>query len=170
MRASNAEMEHGLILANRAKVALSEIEGRIAETSRAAVAIVNGSEKMRAASKRAGTSIDGVSAIIEKNANSAAKAEMATAGARDTLTNVVAQSQSQSAAAGNVSNSLLSLAAQVQEMDATAHRVADQAAGLVEIVGHFHTAGVDDVASSGGGRRSRELPLPAGSTALVSAR
>jgi methyl-accepting chemotaxis protein len=137
MRASNAEMETGFMVANRAKLALGSVEEKIAETSRIAVAMVSGSETMRAASARASANIEGVSAIIEENASAAAEVGSTTVHVRDSLTSVTAQSQSQSAAASDVSSSVLSLAAQVQQMDATAQNVSSQAQRLIEIVGHF---------------------------------
>ena len=137
MRASNAEMETGYTVANRAKAALCSVEDKIAETSRIAVAMVSGSETMRSASARASTNIEGVSAIIQENATAAAEVGSTTVHVRDSLTSVTAQSQSQSAAASDVSSSVLSLAAQVQQMDATAQNVSSQAQLLIEIVGHF---------------------------------
>jgi methyl-accepting chemotaxis protein len=140
MRASNAEMEQGFALATRAKTALGSVEQKIAETSRVALAMVAGSETMRAASGRASGSIEGVSAIIEENAAAAAQAGSTTVNVRDSLASVTAESQRQSAAANDVSSSVLSLAAQVQEMDATAQHVSSQAERLIEIVGHFRVS------------------------------
>jgi methyl-accepting chemotaxis protein len=109
--------------------------------------MVAGSETMRAASARASANVEGVSAIIEENA---------TGHVRDSLTAVTVQSQSQSAAATDVSSSVLLLAAQVQQMDATAQKVSSQAERLIEIVGHFRftatAMGAPALANSG--RRS----------------
>jgi len=140
MRVSNAEMETGFALATRAKVALGSVEQKIAETSRVAVAMVAGSEMMRAASARASANIEGVSAIIEENASAAAEAGATTAHVRDSLTAVTAQSHAQSAAATDVSASVLSLADQVQQMEAMAQQVAVHAAQLIGIVGSFRLA------------------------------
>jgi methyl-accepting chemotaxis protein len=140
MRASNAEMEVGFTLATRAQGALGSVEAKIAETTRIAVSMVTGSETMRAASARASTNIEGVSASIQENAVAAAEAGTTTADVRNSLTAVTAQSQLQSAAASDVSASVLSLAAQVQEMDATAQQVSGQADRLIEIVAHFTLA------------------------------
>jgi len=140
MRAANAEMATGYAVANRAQAALGSVEDKIAETSRIAVAMVAGSETMRAASARARTSIDGVSAMIGENALAAREAGATTEHVRDSLTSVTAQSHAQSAAASDVSSSVLSLAAQVQQMDATAQHVASQAQRLIEIVGHFRSS------------------------------
>jgi methyl-accepting chemotaxis protein len=142
MRASNAEMEDGFVLANRANAALQSIEAKIAETSRVAAAIVAGSKIMRAASERASAGIDGVSAIIEENASAAAQAGSTTGSVHDSLTSATAHSRAQSDAAGDVASAVLSLAAQVQEMDATAQNVRGQADGLNAIVHHFRIAGV----------------------------
>jgi methyl-accepting chemotaxis protein len=156
MRASNAEMGLGFTLANRAKAALGSVEEKIAETSRVAVKMVAGSETMRAASARARANIEGVSAIIEENASTAAEVGCTTGHVRDSLTAVTVQSQSQSAAATDVSSSVLLLAAQVQQMDATAQKVSSQAERLIEIVGHFRftatAMGAPALANSG--RRS----------------
>jgi methyl-accepting chemotaxis protein len=149
MRASNAEMEKGFALATRAKAALGSVEEKIAETSRIAVAMVSGSATMRAASTRASANIESVSAIIEENASAAAQSGATTASVRDSLAAVTAQSQTQSAAASDVSASVLSLAAQVQEMDATAQHVSGQAESLIEIVRHFRL----DAAASDSDRR-----------------
>jgi methyl-accepting chemotaxis protein len=139
MRASNADMQTGYTVANLAKTALGSVEEKIAETARIAVAMVSGAQTMRAASGRASTNIQGVSAIIEENASAAAEVGSTTVHVRDSLTSVTAQSQSQAAAASDVSSSVLSLAAQVQQMDATAQNVASQAQRLIEIVGHFRS-------------------------------
>jgi len=140
MRASNAEMEKGFALATRAKAALGSVEGKIAETSRVAVAMVTGSETMRSASVRVSANIEGVSAVIEENASAAAEAGSTTGSVRDFLGSVTSQSQSQSAAANDVSASVLALAAQVQQMDATAQHVSEQAKTLYDIIGHFRIA------------------------------
>jgi methyl-accepting chemotaxis protein len=137
MRASHVEMESGFALATRAKAALASVGEKIAETSRVAVAVVTGSETMRAGSARAATNIQGVSAIIEQSAAAASEAGSTTANVRDSLGAVTAQSESQSAAANDVSASVFSLAAQVQQMDGTAQQVSGQAERLIEIVGHF---------------------------------
>jgi methyl-accepting chemotaxis protein len=137
MRASNSEMEAGFALASRAQSALGSVEEKIAETMRVAVAMVTGSETMRAASARASANIEGVSANIQENAGAAAQAGATTAEVRNSLAAVTAQSQLQSGAASDVSASVLSLAAQVQEMDATAQQVSGQADRLTEIIGHF---------------------------------
>jgi methyl-accepting chemotaxis protein len=137
MRASNSEMEAGFALATRAQSALGSVEEKIAETMRVAVAMVTGSETMRAASARASANIEGVSANIQENAGAAAQAGTTTAEVRNSLSAVTAQSQLQSGAASDVSASVLSLAAQVQEMDATAQQVSGQADRLTEIIGHF---------------------------------
>lgn len=141
MRASNSEMVTGFALANQAKAALASIEATIAQTARVAAAIVHGSAAMRAASARASTNIEGVSAIIEENAGAAAEVGSTTAHVRDSLSAVTLQSRSQSAGASGVSSSVLSLAAQVQQMDATAQNVARQAKQLSEILGQFRCAG-----------------------------
>ncbi len=137
MRASNAEMDAGFILAARAQGALGSVEAKIAETTRIAVAMVTGSETMRAASARASSNIEGVSASIQENAAAATEAGTTTAEVRNSLAAVTGQSQLQSAAASDVSASVHSLAAQVQEMDATAQQVSGQAERLIEIVEHF---------------------------------
>jgi methyl-accepting chemotaxis protein len=137
MRASNADMETGYAVANRAQAALGSVEEKIAQTSRIAAAMVSGSETMRAASARASTNIEDVSAIIEENATAAADVGSTTVAVRDSLISVTAHSRSQAAAASDVSSSVLSLAAQVQQMDATAQNVSGQAQRLIEIVGYF---------------------------------
>lgn len=137
MRASNADMEAGFALATRAQSALGSVEAKIAETTRIAVAMVTGSETMRAASSRASANIEGVSANIQQNAAAAAEAGTTTAEVRNSLTAVTGQSQRQSSAATDVSTSVMSLAAQVQEMDATAQQVAGQADRLIDIIAHF---------------------------------
>jgi methyl-accepting chemotaxis protein len=137
MRAAHAEMETGFSLATRAKAALGSVEEKIAETSRVAVAMVAGSETMRAASARASANIEGVSSIIQENAAAAAEAGSTTAHVRDSLGAVTSESAAQSAAANDVSASVFSLAAQVQQMDATAQQVSGQAQRLIDIVGHF---------------------------------
>jgi methyl-accepting chemotaxis protein len=152
MRASNAEMETGFALATRAKAALGSVEDKIAETSRVAVAMVEGSATMRAASSRASANIEGVSAITEQNASAAAEAGATTGQVRDSLSTVTAQSQAQSAAANDVSSAVLSLAAQVQEMDATAQQVSGQAERLIDIVKHFRFAGGAANGNAGHGR------------------
>jgi hypothetical protein len=133
--------------------ALGSVEEKIAETSRVAVAMVAGSETMRAASARASANIEGVSAIIEENASAAAEVGCTTGHVRDSLTAVTVQSKSQSAAANDVSSSVLLLAAQVQQMDATAQKVSSQAERLIEIAGHFRftatATGAPALANSG---------------------
>ena len=160
MRASNAEMETGFALATRAKAALGSVEEKIAETSRVAVSMVAGSEAMRAASARASSNIEGVSAIIEENASAAAQAGSTTAHVRDSLAAVTTHSQSQSAAANDVSSAVLSLASQVQEMDATAQQVSGLAETLVAIVKHFRLAGAPKRKGDGRPREAAHAAKP----------
>ncbi len=156
MRASNADMEAGFTLAAQAQNALTLVEAKIAETTRVAVAMVTGSETMRAASARASANIEAVSANVQDNAEAASEAGRTTSAVRNSLSAVTAQSQLQSSAASDVSTSVLSLAAQVQEMDATAQQVSGQADRLIDIIGHFKLEPAGSTAHTSPAARDRK--------------
>ncbi len=156
MRASNADMEAGFTLAAQAQNALTLVEAKIAETTRVAVAMVTGSETMRAASARASANIEAVSSNVQDNAEAASEAGRTTSAVRNSLSAVTAQSQLQSSAASDVSTSVLSLAAQVQEMDATAQQVSGQADRLIDIIGHFKLEPAGSTAHTSPAARDRK--------------
>jgi methyl-accepting chemotaxis protein len=148
MRASNAAMEAGLSLANRAKSALGSVEEKIAETSRVAVAMVVGSENMRESSARASASIADVSQIVGDSSRAADEVGTTTQHVRDSLTAVTAQSHAQSTAADAVSSLVYSLATQVQDMHSRADELSVQAERLSAIVGNFRIEAQADAAPS----------------------
>jgi methyl-accepting chemotaxis protein len=137
MRVSSSSMHAGLELATLARTALEKLGSRIDETSRLGDAMAAGAETMAAASTRAAASIAGVSAITEQNAAAAAEVGTTTGYVSNSLVAVRSSSQIQSGAASDVSASVLSLAAQVGEMHATAGNVRAEAATLQAIVARF---------------------------------
>jgi methyl-accepting chemotaxis protein len=137
MRTANAQMETGFTLATQAKTALASVERRIAETASVATSMLEAAHTMRGASERVSAGIDGVASISSANADAASNAGTTTVRVNHVLGAVSGRSASNAASASNVSSSLLSLAAQIQEMDATAQQVAGQAIGLNGLVHRF---------------------------------
>jgi ABC-type transporter Mla subunit MlaD len=128
------------------------VEQRISETSNIAISMLEAAQTMREASTRVSANIEGVATISSANADAANQAGSATARVSDLLGTVSEHSATHVASAANVSQSLLSLAAQVQEMDATAQQVAGQATGLGGLVRRFRV----------GERTSRDEPVRGG--------
>jgi methyl-accepting chemotaxis protein len=148
MRASRSDMEAGSAFAQEANAALAIVAEKIAETSRIAAEIVSGSATMRTASARATSNIEGVSAIIGHNAAAASEVDGTTGNVRDFLASIASQSNAQSAAAGEVTSSVLSLAEHVQQLGVTAEAVAAEAQRMLDIVGYFQP-GADRSAAPG---------------------
>ena len=137
MRSSGSAMEQGLALATSAKAALSALRGRIEETAQIADSMVAGSDTMRSSSRRANENIAAISAVIEENAAAGAEVGVTTNHVNQTLGKITDASRSQSMAAEGVSNSIMELAAQVQEMDANARSLAAQSEGLSAMIRDF---------------------------------
>ena len=143
MRTSGAAMDLGLSLATNAKDALTSLRGRIDETAQIADSMVAGSDTMRSSSQRANQNIASISAVIEENAAAAAQVGLTTNNVNETLANVSSASKTQASSAESVSNAVLELAAQVQEMDASAQAVKAQAGSLTDMIRHFKLGGAD---------------------------
>ncbi len=137
MRTSGTAMEQGLALATSAKDALTSLRGRIEETGQIADSMVAGSDTMRASSRRANENIAAISAVIEENAAAGAEVGVTTNHVNQTLGKITETSRSQALTAESVSNSILELATQVQEMDANARALNEQSDGLTAMIRSF---------------------------------
>ncbi|HVA37361.1 MAG TPA: methyl-accepting chemotaxis protein [Candidatus Dormibacteraeota bacterium] len=141
MQSSATAMESGLALAREATGALGEVGQAIAATTRVAEEVAERSESMRASSGQLTSNVGNVSTVVEENAAAAEQMRHTADRVTATLGPIALSAEEQSAAAEQVSASSFELAAQVQQMDATAGGVREQAARLSGYVELFTLPG-----------------------------
>ncbi len=139
MRGSTGVMEDGLQLANRATTALANVGDAIAQTTVVAEDVAARSVVMQNASSTLNRDMSSVSAIVEENATAARQMQGTSHSVMTMIVPIAELSERQARAADDVSASTAELAAQVQEMDATAHQLSAQAASLTDLVSVFET-------------------------------
>jgi len=139
MRGSTGAMEDGLALANRATSALANVGEAIAQTSVIAEDVAARSAVMQGASSTLNRDMSSVSAIVEENATAAREMQSTSHSVMTMIVPIAELSERQARSADDVSASTAELAAQVQEMDATAHELSAQAASLTDLVSVFET-------------------------------
>ena len=139
MRGSTGAMEDGLALANRATSALANVGEAIAQTSVIAEDVAARSAVMQGASSTLNRDMSSVSAIVEENATAAREMQSTSHSVMTMIVPIEELSEPQARSADDVSASTAELAAQVQEMDATAHELSAQAASLTDLVSVFET-------------------------------
>jgi methyl-accepting chemotaxis protein len=137
MRTSSDSMQSGLTVADRAAASLSAVGSAINTTTTVADELAARAREMRDASNRVTESMAGASAAVEENAAAASQMKSTTQDVTETMVPVAQTAEEQSAAAHQAALSTGELAAGVQEIDATARALRDQAERLAQLVMRF---------------------------------
>lgn len=144
MRSSDASMETGLNVAERAAAALAGVERAIESTTAVAEELAARARAMREASLQVTESVSSASAAVEENAAAASQMRITTQDVTATILPVANAAEEQSAAAQQAALATSELASGVQEIDATARSLRDQATQLDALVGQFIVEKADD--------------------------
>ncbi len=137
LRLSADSMNSGLALAQRAAESLASVGEAISSTNDVAGELAQRTAFMRGASTALATNIDSASAIVGQNAAAAGEMRLTTENVAATIVPIMRAAEAQSTAAQDVSAATTQLAAGVQEMDATARALHDQAEMLRGVVSTF---------------------------------
>jgi methyl-accepting chemotaxis protein len=137
MRTSSDSMQEGIELADRASSSLVAVDGAITGTTRVAEELADRAGVMRGASTTLTENMGSVSSAIEENAAAASEMRRTTQSVTTTMVPVAATAEEQSTAAQHAAISTSQLAAGVQQIDATARALRDQAERLDELVKQF---------------------------------
>jgi methyl-accepting chemotaxis protein len=140
MRASDSSMEGGLSVAERAAAALAGVERAIESTTAVAEELASRAHEMREASLRVTGSVSSTSAAVEENAAAASQMRITTQDVTATMLPVATAAEQQSAAAQQAALAANELASGIQEIDATARSLRDQATQLDALVARFVVA------------------------------
>jgi methyl-accepting chemotaxis protein len=152
LRTSANSMDEGLSLAQLAAQALDAVGDAISATNRVAAELAERTEFMRTASTSLANNIDSASAIVGQNAAAAGEMRLTTDAVARTIVPIMRTAEEQSSASQDVSAATTQLAAGVQEMDATARALLDQAETLRGVISTFRIAALPSVG------RPSELP------------
>ena len=137
MRTSDESMESGLALAERASAALDGVERAIGTTTGVAQELAERARAMRDASLRVTENVSSASAAIEENAAAASQMKITTQEVTATILPVAQAAEEQSLAAQQAAMATGELATGVQEIDATARALRQQAEQLDALVAKF---------------------------------
>ncbi len=137
MQEGTQEVENGVISANQAGNALSDILNAAEAVSRQALLAAKASDSMKLASEELVSAVDSVSAVVEEN--TASTEEMSANSGEITLAieNIASVSEENSAAVEEVSASTEEMTAQVEEVTASASALSMMAQTLKEVVNQF---------------------------------
>ena len=149
MRSSDVSMESGLAVAEQASDALGRIGGAVGSTTGVAEELAARAREMRDASLRVTENVSSASAGVEENAAAASQMQITTRDITQTMTPVAHAAEEQSAAAHQAALATGELASGVQEIDATARALREQAERLDALVARFAVA--DEDAPDAGG-------------------
>jgi methyl-accepting chemotaxis protein len=159
MRASDASVAGGLSVAERAGTALEGVEKAISATAVVAEELAQRALAMREASLQVTESVSTASAGVEENAAAATQMKVTTRDVSAVILPVAAAAEEQSAAAHQAALATGELASGVQQVDATARALRDQAERLDALVARFQ---VDDEPSRALHEGGRQRQWPAG--------
>lgn len=137
MEAGSREVEQGVITANEAGAALSEILNAAEEVNKQAALAGEASERMKVASEDLVSAVDSVSAIVEENTASTEQMAANSSEVNQAIESIASVSEENSAAIEEVSASTEEMSAQVQEVTASAQSLAEMAQTLQELVKTF---------------------------------
>ncbi len=137
MRTSDESMATGLSLAERASAALDGVERAIGTTTGVAQELAERARAMRDASLRVTENVSTASAAIEENAAAASQMKTTTQEVTATILPVAQAAEEQSMAAQQAAVATGELATGVQEIDATARALREQAEQLDTLVAKF---------------------------------
>jgi len=166
MRASGASMDGGLHVAERAAAALAGVRSAIDTTRSVAEELAERAHAMRDASTRVTSSVALAATGVEQNAAAAGEMRATTESVTSTILPVAAAAEEQSAAAQQAARATSELATGVQEIDATARALREQAERLDELVARFQ---IDEAAAALGGGSDMQMLAPLAERSLHSA-
>ncbi|MBA4386136.1 MAG: hypothetical protein C0410_15480, partial [Anaerolinea sp.] len=137
MEESSKEVEAGVISANQAGTALSDILSAAEAVSKQAALASEASKLMKSASEELVSSVDSVSAVVEENTASTEQMAANSGEVSQAIESIASVSEENSAAIEEVSASAEEMSAQVQEVTASAQLLAEMAQKLQEVVSQF---------------------------------
>jgi methyl-accepting chemotaxis protein len=137
MRISADSVSDGLTLAERAAQALGAVDDASGGTTRVAGELATRTGSMREASATLTESVNSVSSAIGQNAAAASEMQITTQSVTETMVPIAFTAEQQSMAAREAALSSSELAAGVQEIDATAQALRQQAARLDDLCRAF---------------------------------
>jgi methyl-accepting chemotaxis protein len=137
MRASGTSMDGGLQVAERAASALAGVRRAIDTTRGVAEELAGRAHAMREASTRVTASVALAATGVEQNAAAAGEMRATTHAVTSTILPVAVAAEQQSAAAHEAARATSELATGVQEIDATARALREQAERLDRLVARF---------------------------------
>jgi methyl-accepting chemotaxis protein len=137
MDEGSIEVENGVVSANKAGTALSDILSAAIEVNKQATLAGEAAGQMNSAASELVTAVDSVSAVVEEN--TAATEEMAANSTEVTqaIESIASVSEENSAAIEEVSASAEEMSAQVEEVTASAQSLAELAQSLQGVVNKF---------------------------------
>ena len=164
MRSSDDSMSTGLTVAAKASEALDGIGAAVGSTTGVAEELAARAREMRDASTRVTESVSTASAGVEENAAAASQMKLTTHEITATMSPVARAAEEQSSAAHQASAATGELATGVQQIDATARTLREEAERLDRLVARFV---IDDHASPNGLEDAPALRVPDFGSALA---
>jgi methyl-accepting chemotaxis protein len=149
MRSSDDSMSTGLSVARQASDALDGIGAAVGSTTGVAEELAARAREMRDASVRVTESVSTASAGVEENAAAASQMRLTTHEITTTMSPVAQAAEEQSAAAQQAASATGELATGVQQIDATARALREQAERLDRLVARFVVDDAQDAAPAG---------------------
>lgn len=137
MDEGSKEVEAGVINANAAGVALSEILNATDAVNKQATLAAEASERMKLASEELVAAVDSVSAVVEENTASTEEMAANSGEVTQAIENIASVSEQNSAAVEEVSASTEEMSAQVEEVTASASALSEMAQALKVVVSQF---------------------------------
>jgi methyl-accepting chemotaxis protein len=137
MEDGSKEVELGVLTANQAGTALSEILVAAEAVNKQATLASEASGRMKLASEELVSAVDSVSAIVEENTASTEEMAANSNEVNQAIESIASVSEENSAAIEQVSASTEEMSAQVEEVTASAQSLADMAKTLQEVVAQF---------------------------------
>ena len=137
MEEGTKEVENGVLSANQAGAALTDILTAAEAVNTQAKLAAEASNKMKLASEELVTAVDSVSAVVEENTASTEEMAANSGEISQAIENIASVSEENSAAVEEVSASAEEMSAQVEEVTASAASLADMARVLKDIVSQF---------------------------------
>jgi methyl-accepting chemotaxis protein len=137
MEEGSKEVENGVINANAAGVALTDILNAAEAVNKQAALASEASERMKVASEELVVAVDSVSAVVEENTASTEEMAANSGEVNQAIESIASVSEENSAAIEQVSASTEEMTAQVEEVTASASVLTEMAQALKTVVSQF---------------------------------
>ncbi len=137
MNEGSKEVEAGVVNANEAGVALSEILNAAEAVNKQAGLAADASNRMKTASEELVTAVDSVSAVVEENTASTEEMSANSGEVSQAIDSIASVSEENSAAIEEVSAGTEEMTAQVEEVTASASTLSEMAQALKNVVSQF---------------------------------